>query len=518
VWLKGFKPALEDSGVVGAMALEYARPTGDNDLLKAYCGAQNTHAINIKDTRLGESGTLFGNPVPVWGDAAAASHMRDMCGLVPAPSPWNKKNKAPPMQPVFEWKVFVFRVGAVISSILENVTCYLAFLSTADPRASFYNKFEAHVLRMPGYDATLLCLAVVNTVYLFLFWVIVAVYKLKVWRNLCAVRMIFSIPTGLLCLILVLFAEQEKIHPFLCTVCVLMHIGFTFLGFSNSVRRQVSAARQLTCYTGVTIMALLSLALIILYAADGMVFLRNDKCLTSSNKAMPVKIRGLPEWQCVKWGQSHHIVHKPTPGETPYQAHCSTTFHDFGRVPVPGGKAPERRAQLLRCPAQCQSLGLGTVVVGCDIYDARSAVCSAAVQMGLLPPNQGGVVKVVGRKARESRYYGRCNRNTILSVESAPLQRNTSSIANIKQEWAFYFQDAPGREGDDMLTLHSWHKVDGDVPVNEPWRAFSADVSWVLGGGSRNRQQVQIGPREGEPDIQLNFCHGDEKQPQNVCP
>mmetsp|Transcript_74853 Transcript_74853/g.148328 ORF Transcript_74853/g.148328 Transcript_74853/m.148328 type:complete len:448 (+) Transcript_74853:125-1468(+) len=447
--------------------------------------------------------------------------MRDMCGLVPAPSNQTSGPKAP-MQPVFEWKVFVFRVGIATFSILETVMCYLAFLTTTDPRATFYNKFEAHVLQLPGYDVVLVCLAVINTVYLFLFWVVVAIYKLKIWRNLCAVRLIFSISSGLLCFVLVLYAEQVHIYPFLCTLCVLMHLGFVFLGFLHPMRRQVSAARLMICYTGISIVAMLTLAWVILYAVDGMVFFRNDKCLASSNRAMPVKIRGIADWQCVKWGQLHHIVHEPTPGEEPYQAHCSTTFHAFGRTPLPGGKAPERRAQLVRCPAQCQSLGLGTLVVGCDVYDARSAVCSAAVQMGLLQPNQGGVVKVVGREARASRYYGRCNRNTILSTESAPIQTNTSSTSNIRQEWAFYFQDAPGREADDMLTLHGWHKVEGEVPANEPWRRFSADVSWVLGGGTLKRREVQLGPLTGddevEPEIQLNFCHGDKPQPENVCP
>lgn len=509
------------------MAIQIARSSTKSDCLqtqpgriKAYCGAHATHTLNIKDTRLGQQ-TVHGGPVPAWADAAVASHMRDMCDLVPAPSPWTNGPKSP-MQPMFEWKVFVFRIGVVTFSILENVMCYLAFMTTADPSATFYNAFEAYALRVAGYDIVLLVLAVINTAYMFLCWVVIAIFKLKVWRNLCAIRLIFSLSSGLLCLMLTLFAEQTKIFPFLCTVCVLMHLGFVFVGFLHTVKRQTSTTRKMLCYSGIGIVSVFTVVWIILYAADGVVFLRNKNCVTSTNKAMPVKIRGLHGWQCVRWGQVLQIVHEPTPGEVAYNAHCSTTFHDFGRVPSPGGEAPERRAQLLQCPSQCQALGLGTLVVGCEVYDARSSVCSAAVQLGLLPPNQGGVVKVVGREARKSRYYGRCNRNGILSIESAPLQGNSASGGlPVKQEWAFYFQDAPGREADDAITLHGWKKVDGQVAVNEPWRRFSADVSWVVGGGTLNRQQVLLGPptdATAEPDIQLNFCHGDEPQPENVCP
>merc|ERR1712151_583463 len=128
-----------------------------------------------------------------------------------------------------------------------------------------------------------------------------------------------------------------------------------------------------------------------------MVFFRNSKCRWTLNHAMPVRIKGLDAWQCAKWGKVQYIEHEVDSNEPIFDAHCSTPFHMFGKVPAPDEPIPGKRAQLVRCPPRCQSIPLQTNLIGCQVYDARSSVCSAAVQMGVLGVDQGGVIKVVGR-------------------------------------------------------------------------------------------------------------------------
>jgi len=441
--------------------------------------------------------------------------MRDMCGLVPAPGPLTHGGGAAPdvLQRRLDWRRLTFKSGVCVFAVAENVACYLAFLQTNDPHLNFYNKFEAHALRLPGLDTVLLILAVVNSVYLFIFWTLVTVIKLDIFKVMAVGRVGISAACSVICFALVFFAESTKVAPFLCTVFFFLHLEFVIVGFLCFDKGEATPVQRGLCYAGMACVAIALLAWCLAFLLDGMTFLRDVSCVASKNRAMPVKIRGMDEWQCVRWGQTHYITHMPDPEEATYQAHCSTSFHAFGKIPGLGEEAPGRRAQLVHCPPQCQSFGLGMKVIGCKVYDARSSVCSAAVQMGVLAANQGGTVKVVGREPLAPGQYGRCNLNGVLSESTA----DTEGADATRRDWAFYFQDVDGMESEDMVVLHGWRRTSFHS-TRQPWKSFIADVSWVIGGGKVHREEVPFGPsNDTNSDIQLDFCHPASPAPLNRC-
>lgn len=240
-----------------------------------------------------------------------------------------------------------------------------------------------------------------------------------------------------------------------------------------------------------------------MFSLESADYLYDVECLASSNRAMPVLIQGVHKSQCVKWGETVYIERTTVPGQPISDLLCSTSFHTFDTMvnATTGEMTPSSNAHHVRCPAHCQDLSLGNSVIGCKVYSATSAICTAAIQMGILEANAGGVVKVVGRPPPPltNGKYDRCNQHGILSSDT-PAPPSADSTP-----WAFYFQVA-GMESLDMVTLHGWKKI--DTPgAKQPWTSYSADVSWVVGGTSQ-RQAVTLGPGGGGAGIELNFCKG----------
>lgn len=352
------------------------------------------------------------------------------------------------------------------------------------------------MLGFPGLDTTLLIFAVLNTCFMFMLWICVAFVKRDLYDTMASGRLLLSLPIGGMCAAIVFFAEHTKAYPFLCLCSVLLY--FIVWSFGQCKAKGEDQARRRKCYTPLMFIFIGWLAtVIVLFVVKPADYIRNSSCPATTNKAMPVRIKGVTQWQCVKWDKPHHITRVPVAGSPIYDALCSTSFHAFNTIVNSSSNphVPSSASHYVRCPSHCQSLGLGTSVVGCRIYSATSSICSAAVQMGILQSNSGGLVKVVGRPVPSS--YQRCNQHGVLSIDVAPSATVQSPV------WAFYFQ-VTGMENLDMVTLHDWKKT-GIPGAREPWKSYKVSASWVVGGISRS-EEVQMGPNTG--DLELNFCHG----------
>mmetsp|Transcript_23012 Transcript_23012/g.58723 ORF Transcript_23012/g.58723 Transcript_23012/m.58723 type:complete len:519 (-) Transcript_23012:133-1689(-) len=498
------------------LAIVKAHPPGPPSI-RPYCGAKASNAFAVADTRMVDR-AVHGMPAPAWADVGMASHMRGLCGLVPAPEPWSGigRGGAPEvLRPRFNLLRFAFRFGVGTFAVLETVMCYLSYLEVRNPRSHLYNKYEAHAAGMPNLQYVLLGLALTNTLYLFVFWVLVAVVKLNLMKFLAVLRMPLSLATLATCMIVVFYAESTKVFSFLCMLFCQIHAGFLILSLLLPRKEgEVSPWRKKTVCAGLIAVGTLTLVWLLLFLVDTMSFLRDGTCRATKNNAMPVKIEGVDEWQCVKWGeaQARHIDRKPDPSESPYQAQCFTTFHVFDSL---NATTPSSGAHLVHCPPQCQTLNLGTQVLGCRVYDARTPICAAAVQMGVLPPDVSGTVKVVGRPPPASGWSS-CNLNGVASVStvaSLPLAVQSQGSGN----GAFYFQSVSGMEVDDMVTLHGLRQI-SDPGVERPWESYVADVSWVVGGGEVQWREVLLGPSTDlDVGIEVNFCH-ESATGVNECP
>jgi hypothetical protein len=376
------------------------------------------------------------------------------------------------------------------------------------------------MLGLPGLDVTLLIFSLCNTSYLFVFWTCTALAQRDMYASMAAGRLVLSLPIGGMCTAIFFFGEHTKVYPFLCACCVLLYLlvwSFTqlwpLLGKEEqwaSKEEQLHHGRKRYMIVGfmfITSCWLVSIIVFFALRAAGLAtgFLYDSECPATTNKAMPVRIKGVTEWQCVKWGVARHINRVPTNKTAVYNAlystdiyHalCSTSFHAFNTAVSQSMQAPSSAAHYVQCPSNCQLLGLGSSVVGCKTYSATSSICSAAVQMGILQKNAGGLVKVVGRQPPLS--YGRCNQRGILSTDTPPLATPQSPA------WAFYFQQVDGMADVDMVTLHGWKRT--SIPgAREPWKSYSAIVTWIVGSKAQHRE-VQLGPNNG--DIEVNFCRG----------
>jgi len=391
---------------------------------------------------------------------------------------------------------------------------YLAYLQVSPPEGSFYNKFEAHMLGYPGLETVLLVITISNTCYLFLFWMLIALMRRDLYKELATGRLFLSVPMGGICTAMVFFGEGTKIFPFLCAVCALLHFlvwtcalilrtKYENEGKAQHLTTPVNLVEAICGVTGVIVLMLWLIGFVVMFLVDTADYLYDSECPATSNRAMPVRIKGVQEWQCVKWGEPHYIRRIASPGQPIYDALCSTSFHAFNTVTnaTSGEQAPSSDAHFVRCPSHCQELGLGTSVIGCKVYSASSSICAAAVQMGLVAANAGGIVKVVGRAPPPSTSgtYERCNLHGILSAETP------SPAIDGYPSWAFYFQ-VEGMESLDMVTIHSWEKS-GSPRIYKPWKSYTADVSWVV-GGTMQRHEVVLGPGGAQADIELNFCRG----------
>jgi hypothetical protein len=304
----------------------------------------------------------------------------------------------------------------VISSVLENGACYMAYGQVSDAKNELYNKFEAHVLAFDGLAFYLLILAVLNSMFLFLYWALIVIVRLDLYRLLSTFRLLLSLPCGALCCLLVLFAEHTKLYPFLCCTLVLIHLEVWIL-HEYQIRREATGKIPKTALLGLVIIGVSIVMWTQMFSVKSVFFLRDDNCPASSNVAMPVHIKEINEWHCVKWGEPKFIKREPVSQEV-RDVFCSTSFRIFDEVTLSGGIRPSRMAHYVRCPSQCQFLGLGNQVTGCEVYHADSSICSAAVHMGVLEPDRGGIVKVIGRVPPSTGKYNRCLRNAILSTEA----------------------------------------------------------------------------------------------------
>lgn len=412
------------------------------------------------------------------------------------------------LQPQFRGSQCIFRFVAVALSVIENALCYVAYFQAKSSEDSLYNKYEAYVLGYPGLDSTLLVFAVLSTVFLFFIWTVMAFVRVDLYHQLTSLRLTLSLPAGGMCTALVFFSEGKQVGPFLCASCVCLHL-IVFLSHEYFLRkRRVGACRTKVWFAGIFLLSVWTVSFILMFIFGFSYYLRDSDCPATENGAMPVRIRGVDEWQCVKWGVPHYVRRQPSPTETPYTGFCSTSFHVFDRISnaSTGATVPSSNAHFLMCPSYCQALGLGTTVVGCGVYSSDSSVCSAAVQMGILSANQGGVVKVVGRAPPPSNQYDRCNRNGVTSTDAPAVPAGSNAGG-----WAFYFQ-VEGRENLDMIEMTSWKRA-GTPGSAEPWRSYTADVRWVVGGTS-HRKEVMLGPSDSaDEDIELNFCADEARCP-----
>lgn len=483
--------------------------------IKPYCGATRvavlsgpieeadaTEVSRAISTKAADATTceVYKAPVPAWADLGIVHHMQE--AVVPEEAMPDAGVKH--LKVKFQAGRCIFRFSVVILSLFENILCYLAYLQVAPPEDSFYNKFEAHLLGFPGLEVVLLVFSIFNSCYLLAFWMMIAFIRLDLYSSLATGRLLFSLPTGGICVAMVFFGEGTKIFPFLCAICVLLHFFVWIMRHSRNLAWDPEQAWRPLLYrvlAGFIIMWLI--CFIVMFAVESADYLYDSECPATTNKAMPVRIKGVHEWQCVKWHQPHYIRRTPAPGHAIHSALCSTSFHAFNTLvnASTGEQEPSSGAHMVRCPSHCQDLGLGDSVIGCEVYSATSSICSAAVQMGILVANAGGIVKVVGRAppVLSSGKYTRCNRNGILSSDTPILASDTTP------DWAFYFQVA-GLESLDMVTLHGWSKT-GTPGASEPWKSYVADVTWVVGGESQ-RREVVLGPGGEDAEIELNFCRG----------
>lgn len=387
--------------------------------VKAYCGAKFPTATRIQGVApIGaDSKALVVAPkavVPAWADQALESRIHD---AVVGP----RAKKADPLDPGtghlgrrFHSSRCIFRVLAILLSILENLFCYGAYSQIAGPEDVLYNKFEAHVLMIPDMDLYLLILALTNTAYLFIYWSMVERIKMDLYRTLTTLRLVLSLPCGALCMLAVLFAENTKIYPFLCSATVLVHL--TIWTYNEYQLRKEITKRVPKLRLAVAVLCGVAAVMWCqMFMVNSVFFLRDENCPSTKNNAMPVYIREINEWHCVRWKATKYIDRIPDPDASVREVFCSTSFRIFEETDTHGCKVPSRKAHYVLCPARCQDLNLGNDVVGCTVYHADSSICSAAVHMGVIEPNKGGLVKVIGRAPPSSGKYERCLRNSILS-------------------------------------------------------------------------------------------------------
>lgn len=477
--------------------------------IKPYCGAANSKHRGLAGPNVGNADCeAYKVPAQAWADLGIVKHMQ--AAVVPeahprSAGPANLKSR-------FKAGRCLFRFVTIVLAVIENLLGYLAYLQVTPVEDSFYNKFEAHMLEYPGLETVLLVMTISNTCYLFLFWMFMALMRRDLYKELATGRLFLSLPMGGICTAMVFFGEGTKIFPFLCAVCALLHFlvwnsalvlrtKYENEGKAQHEATPVNLVEAICGVTGIVVLIMWLIGFVVMFLVQNADFLYDSECPATSNRAMPVRIKGVQEWQCVKWGEPHYIRRVASPPI--YDAMCSTSFHAFNAVvnATSGEQAPSSDAHFVRCPSYCQELGLGNSVSGCKVYEASSSICAAAVQMGLLAANAGGIVKVVGRAppSSTSGTYERCNLNGILSAE-------TPSVAiDGYPSWAFYFQ-VEGMEPLDMVTIHGWeHK--GSPRMYEPWKSYTADVSWVV-GGTMQRHEVALGPGAAQADIELNFCRG----------
>jgi len=491
-----------------ALAVLPQTPPGrqDHAAMKPYSGAPAKGAMMVYDTDGGIGHPHVNHrPAPAWADLGIVNHLEGAVVSEKAAASAGAEH----LQPQFRGSSCLFRFVAVVLSLVENVLCYVAYFEAKSSEDSLYNKYEAYVLGYPGLDSTLLVFAVLSTVFLFILWTIMAFVRVDLYNQLTSLRLTLSLPAGGICTALVFFSDGKQVGPFLCATCVLLHL-IVYLGHEYFVRRQrLGVWCTRVWFACIVLIMVWTASFVLMFISGFSYYLRDSDCPATDNRAMPVKIKGVDEWQCVKWGVPHYVRRKPSPTETPYSGLCSTSFNVFDKIAnaSTGATVSSSDAHLLRCPSYCQALGLGTTVVGCGVYSSDSSVCSAAVQMGILPANQGGVVKVVGRAPPPSNQYDRCNKNGVTStdVPAVPAGSNTDDPDEASSGgWAFYFQ-VEGNENLDMIEMASWKKT-STPGSTEPWRSYMVDVRWVVGGTSR-RKEVMLGPPDsGDQDIGLNFC------------
>lgn len=501
--------------------------------VKLYCGAKIAPArAGIDDAKNSASipgGSIsevkvHGTPLPAWMDLGIASHMSSVVPMsvrgvgsqpLSGPVPEGAESATTEhLRPRFQKRICLFRFTIVLCAIAENVSCYAAYFEARAPEDNFYNKFEAHAMGMKGLDIAILAFALATTVHLFVSMSLLVVLGQDIYRALATVRLPFSAGCGILCMILLFYGETTKPAAFFSLLFVLLHFAAWLFHehmiiMKNARKRgQVDAKKQLhyVVLGALVVDCIIVLVFFVMFVADAVVFLHESECPATRNTAMPVRVAGVRGWQCVKWGSPHYITREPDPARAVYEAYCSTSFHVFDTQDASTGAAlPSSDVYSVRCPPGCQSLNIGTVV-GCRLYDARSSICSAAVQMGALPSDIGGVVKVVGRPPTANNVYDRCNMNGVLSSMSGTFTDPNAEI-NTVVGWAFYFQVGTMRDLD-MVTLHGWSKSAGLPDAREPWNSYTADASWVV-GGSPHRQEVGLGP-SAAADIEVNFCHKGE--------
>lgn len=57
-----------------------------------------------------------------------------------------------------------------------------------------------------------------------------------------------------------------------------------------------------------------------------------------------------------------------------------------------------------------------------------------------------------------------------------------------------------------MISLHGWEQKETPA-LQEPWRAYTANATWVVGGTTRYKEVI-LGPSSNlvNAGIELNFC------------
>eukprot|EP00811_Abedinium_folium_P030233 NODE_4828_length_1841_cov_5.312719.p1 GENE.NODE_4828_length_1841_cov_5.312719~~NODE_4828_length_1841_cov_5.312719.p1 ORF type:complete len:471 (+),score=123.39 NODE_4828_length_1841_cov_5.312719:182-1594(+) len=393
-----------------------------------------------------------------------------------------------------------FRVYLVLLWGIEATASLLAYIETKAPADRFYNKFEAHMLGIPYLDLCLLVLVVLDVSFLFVSFAVLVLVRGDLFEALGRMKAMISAPLALLCAILVAFAEQTKLFVFMSSLFAAIYLLLIALEAVLARRNRVHRFVLLLLLVVVLVASLCIGAWAGLYAVDGGVFyLHDDACPASEFSAMPVLIDGVDEWQCAKWGEMVYIDRQPS-SQAVTDATCSSAFP----AELITGSSANSSAHYVNCPSDCQVDDISGPVYGCNVYDVASAVCTAAVQAGVLMRDQGGVVTVVLTAPQSSWSYARCDQNTVVSSEepaTAP-----SSV--------FYFQ-TPMTADYDVLLLRDWRQTRIPSPSN-PWEAYTADVTWTLGGAISTREVV-LGPQDDGAEIELNFCHASADDLPDAC-
>lgn len=487
--------------------------------IKPYSGAACT-TLALPDTARAADLAVRGKPIPAWADAGIAGHLPAIGDLAPD----HKKELPEVLQQKIDWKLFAFRFLLSVATVLESGFCWLTYVEIRNPHYHFYNKLQAYTLGMPGLDKALACVAVLNSFYIFVAWTILVVVKLDVHLHLAMGRLILSCATSTMCWIAVFFSESTTYFPFLSILAATFHLQVVLFGAMLPLREiEPPEKRKQWCKIGIALLAVCFLCWCLMFALDGMAFLREDACRATKNRAMPVRLKGVTCWQCVKWEDPHYIRRAPPTGTKVVKASCGTSFHDFDQLQMGTNGTrvwtPSHAPHYVECPPHCQALGLGVEVLGCRVYDARTAICAAAVQMGIIETGTGGVVKVVGRPAAST--YSRCHLRSVVSVQDGSNLPGTETIAEREDAnnegtipGAFYFQEVEGMKEHDMVTLHGFRKLSTPGP-KKPYESYVADVSWRVGGSDLQRREIALGPN-AEAEVEVNFCHGSGWAP-NSC-